>query len=155
MPCGWRRRGVFTVSSFAVVSGCSEASSFARVVPESMTFGCVGPGLTSLTSISALLVSPGRLCSSPSSAPLTPTDGYFVFTSRSAPARLPADGELPFLELGHQQAHGTQMDLCQRAVRHGVGEQVAHSFDEVDVLLACGELHGIALGTERRGLRCI
>jgi hypothetical protein len=37
------------------------------------------------------------------------------------------------------------VDLFQRAVPHGVGEQISRAFDEVDVLLASRELHSIAL----------
>ncbi|HEY8944190.1 MAG TPA: hypothetical protein VIM73_08005, partial [Polyangiaceae bacterium] len=83
----------------------------------------------------ALLVSPCRLRSSPSSGRFdSALTAASFFPSSSAPARLAAaaHGKLPLFELGHQQAHGTQMDLFQRAVRHGVGEQVARSTRSTD-----------------------
>jgi hypothetical protein len=64
--------------------------------------------------------------------------------------RLTTLTELPLLELGDQEAHRAEMDLFERPARHGVREQVARAFHEVDVLLTRRELYGLALRVQPR-----
>ena len=53
------------------------------------------------------------------------------------------DAKPALFELGDQQAHRAQMDLCERSARHGMGKQVPRALHEVDVLLNGRELDGV------------
>ena len=75
----------------------------------------------------------------------------FGVASCTALARLVRRGVLLLLELVDELAQRAQVHCFDGAIGHGVGEQVAGSFEQVDVFLRGGELDLVALGPRRRG----